>query len=117
MIGDILWRPPADLRDSTEIGRFMTFVEQTRGLDLENDYDDLLRWSLDDVEGFWEAVAQFYELRFHTPYSRVLGDSRMPGAKWFEGATLNYAEHMLGRPEDKDTIAVVARSRPVPSSR
>ncbi len=89
MIGDILWRPPADMRESTEAGRFMTFVEQTRGENFPNDYDDLLRWSLQDVEGFWEAVAQFYELRFHTPYTSVLEENKMPGARWFPGATLN----------------------------
>jgi acetoacetyl-CoA synthetase len=114
VIGDILWRPPADLRESTQAGQFMTFVEQTRGQSFPNDYDDLLTWSLDDLEGFWQAVAEFFELKFHTPYTRVLSDRRMPGAKWFDGATLNYAEHMLGRPEDGEQVAVVARSQTRP---
>ena len=47
----------------------------------------------------------------HTPYERVLGSREMPGAKWFPGARLNYAEHMLGRDEDAGSVAVVARSQ------
>ena len=59
---------------------------------------ELRRWSISDLEGFWGAIAAFYEVKFHSPYERVLADPTMPGAKWFPGATLNYAEHLLGGP-------------------
>jgi acetoacetyl-CoA synthetase len=113
MIGDILWTPPADLRQSTEIGRFMNWVRDQRGLDFGS-YDDLWRWSVSDLEGFWGAIWGFYGVRAHTPYERVLGASTMPGAQWFPGATLNYAEHMVGREEDGDLVAVVAQSQTRP---
>ncbi len=110
MLGDVLWQPPADLRESTEIGRFMAWLAAERGLDFA-DYDELYRWSVDDLEGFWSATAEFFEVRFHTPYERVLAERKMPGAKWFTGAELNYAEHLVGRDEDHDRNAVVARSQ------
>src|ERR1700704_5300815 len=110
MIGDILWTPPADLRQSTEVGRFMTWVAEHRGRDFPS-YDELQRWSVEDLEGFWSAVWEFYGIRAHTPYERVLASAEMPGAQWFTGARLNYAEHLVGLDEDRDRPAVVARSQ------
>ncbi len=113
MIGDVLWKPPADLRDTTEIGRLMTWLATERGRDFR-DYDELWRWSVEDLEGFWGAIWNFYGIRAHTPYTRVLGQPDMPGAKWFTGARLNYAEHLVGLDEDRDRIAVVAQSQTRP---
>jgi acetoacetyl-CoA synthetase len=110
MIGDVLWRPPADMRESTSVGRFMEWVARERGLSFDG-YDELHHWSVTDLEGFWSAVTSFYAIRFRTPYERVLADPTMPGAKWFTGARLNYAEHLVGLDEDLDSIAVVARSQ------
>jgi acetoacetyl-CoA synthetase len=107
--GDVLWTPPADVRTTTQVGRFMDFVA-ARGVVLD-DYDAALRWSFDDLEGFWAAIWDFFGVRAHTPYERVLSERVMPGARWFEGATLNYAEHMVGLDEDGDRVAVVARSQ------
>jgi acetoacetyl-CoA synthetase len=70
-------------------------------------YEELQRWSVEDLEGFWQAVVDFYAVRFHTPPTAVLGAREMPGAQWFPGATLNYAEHML---PEREGVAVVARS-------
>jgi acetoacetyl-CoA synthetase len=100
---DVLWTPPADVGETTEIGRFA----KRFGFD---SFESLQRWSVEDLEGFWQAVWDFFELRAHTPHERVLGSRAMPGAEWFPGARLNYAEHMLGRDEDLATVAVVARS-------
>ena len=110
MIGDVLWTPAADFRDTTEMGRLLDWLHDERGCDLR-DYDELWRWSVEDLEGFWGALWDFYEIRAHAPYERVLASRAMPGAQWFSGARLNYAEHLLGAPEDADTVAVVARSQ------
>ena len=109
MIGDILWTPPADWRDTTEIGRFVNWLRDQRGLEFGG-FDDLYRWSVDDLEGFWGGLWDFYGIRA-TPYERVLGNRTMPGAEWFTGARLNYAEHLVGLEEDRDRVAVVARSQ------
>ena len=106
-----LLRPvAADVGETTEIGRFLRWLERERGLALEG-YDALHRWSVEDLEGFWSAVAEFFRVRFATPPERVLGRWEMPGAEWFPGATLNYAEHAVGLPEDADEIAVLAYSQ------
>jgi acetoacetyl-CoA synthetase len=110
VIGDVLWTPPADLRESTEVGRFMNWLRDERGLEPAG-YDELWEWSVGDLEGFWGSIAEFFEIRFRSPYERVLADRRMPGARWFEGAQLNYAEHLVGIEEDRDRVAVVARSQ------
>ncbi|MBB2914047.1 acetoacetyl-CoA synthetase [Streptosporangium becharense] len=77
-------------------------------------WDDLWRWSTTDIEDFWENVWTYFDVKAHTPYETVLADRRMPGARWFPGATLNYAEHCFGEPEDADRIAVVGHSQTRP---
>jgi len=108
--GDVLWSPPPDVRRTTQLGRFLDFVRDSRGRDLPG-YDELFEWSVSDLEGFWGSVWDFFEVRAHTPYDRVLGSRDMPGARWFTGARLNYAEHMVGADEDLGDVAVVARSQ------
>jgi acetoacetyl-CoA synthetase len=111
VIGDVLWTPPADVRQTTEIGRFLNWLRDERGRDL-SDYDELWRWSVDDLEGFWGAVWDFFDVRPSAPYERVLANSDMPGAQWFPGARLNYAEHLLRNADvDPGAPAVVARSQ------
>ena len=113
MIGDVLWSPPADLATSTEVGRYMTWLGRERGRTLRS-YDELWRWSVDDLEGFWSSIWDFFGIRAHAPYDRVLETPTMPGAQWFRGSRLNYAEHLLGGEDDADRSAVVARSQTRP---
>jgi acetoacetyl-CoA synthetase len=108
--GELMWTPPADARKTSRVGQFMDWLAAERGVALD-DYDALMRWSVDDLDGFWGAVWDFFGVRAHTPYERVLSDRAMPGTRWFEGATLNYAEHMVGTDEDLDTVAVLGRSQ------
>ena len=108
MIGDLLWSPPPDLRQTTEIGRYLTWLRDERGLDFAS-YDELWPWSVGDLEGFWSSIWDFYGIRARAPYERVLGSRAMPGAQWFPGAQLNYAEHLLGTEADRDRLAVLAR--------
>jgi acetoacetyl-CoA synthetase len=110
MTGEVLWTPPSDARERTELGRFLDWVRDHRGLELTT-YDEAWRWSVRDLEGFWSAIWEFFGVRSHAPHQRVLGSRRMPGAEWFPGATLNYAEHMLGGEDDTDRLAVLARSQ------
>jgi acetoacetyl-CoA synthetase len=113
MAGKILWTPPADLATGTEIGRYMTWLGRERQLELGS-YDELWQWSVDDLKGFWSSIWEFFGIRAHTPYERVLRASTMPGTEWFTGARLNYAEHLLGGEDDVGRSAVVARSQTRP---
>jgi acetoacetyl-CoA synthetase len=108
--GQVMWSPPADVRETTQMGRYLNWLRDERGRDLPG-YDELLRWSLSDLEGFWGSLWDYFGVRAHTPYERVLASRGMPGAEWFTGARLNYAEHMVGADEDVDRVAVVARSQ------
>jgi len=109
----VLWQPdPADVARS-RIAAFRDWLSDTRDLHLP-DYDALWRWSVADLEGFWGAFGQFAGVRFHTEPERVLADASMPGAQWFPGASLNYAEHALAVSTDDagkgdDAPAVVFR--------
>ncbi len=98
------------MRERSEVGRFVEWLRRERGLDFA-DYEALHRWSIADLEGFWGALWDYFGVRAHVPYERVLGSREMPGAEWFPGARLNYAEHMLGRDDDLGAVAIVARSQ------
>jgi acetoacetyl-CoA synthetase len=106
--GEVLWTPPADVRESTHIGRYLGWLERERGLSFD-DYEALWRWSVDDLEAFWASVWDYYEVIAHAPYERVLGRSEMPGTEWFPGATLNFAEHALRGPDER--TAIIGRSQ------
>jgi acetoacetyl-CoA synthetase len=89
-----LWQPsPEQLRD-TEMARFMRWAGERRGRAFA-DYDELWRWSVDELEDFWASIWEFCGVRASQPYERVLGSHAMPGTRWFEGARLNYAENLL----------------------
>ncbi|HEY7207422.1 MAG TPA: acetoacetate--CoA ligase [Gaiellaceae bacterium] len=106
----VLWTPPADVRETTEVGRYLAWLEAGRGLTFA-DYDELQRWSVEDLAGFWSSIWEFFEVKAHAPYETVLAGESMPGAVWFPGARLNLAEHMLGADDDADQVAVVAHSQ------
>ncbi|WP_152929989.1 MULTISPECIES: acetoacetate--CoA ligase [Gordonia] len=107
---DILWAPTAHSIDQTEIGRFMAWLRENRGLEFSS-AQGLWQWSVDDLDGFWSAIWEFFSIRSHTPYSSVRTTETMPNVEWFPGATLNYAEHMVGADADLDSVAVLGRSQ------
>ncbi len=92
--GELLWSPGQERRQAAIVTRFLQHVRATRGV-AAADYEELWRWSVDDLEGFWGSVTDFCAVRWHDRPARVLADPAMPGAVWFPGATLNYAEHLL----------------------
>ena len=109
-LGDILWRPPPVPERPTAVGRFVDWLAAERGLRFSG-YADLWQWSVDDIEAFWGSLWDFYGVRASTPYERVLSSHAMPGAQWFTGSRLNYAEHALSGEPRLDRVAVIARSQ------
>jgi acetoacetyl-CoA synthetase len=77
------------------ITRYRRFLRDTRGLPFA-DYDALWRWSVTELEAFWQSIWDYFGLRSPTPHECVLRERRMPGAVWFPGAQLNYAQHLFG---------------------
>jgi acetoacetyl-CoA synthetase len=99
-MGTLLWEPPAEMVERTVMTRYL----RERG---KGDYDELWRWSVDDLEGFWASIWDFFGVQ--GGYNRVLGSTDMPGAEWFPGARVNYAEHLF-RGRDDDAVAIVHAS-------
>jgi acetoacetyl-CoA synthetase len=105
---ELLWQPDAAQVAETRLASFRSWLVSTRGLDLP-DYSALWEWSTTDLSGFWGAVAEFLGVRFHSPATTVLGSAAMPGASWFPGATLNYAEQALSGQPDDDLAVIFHR--------
>ncbi len=89
-----LWRPSPERVGRARITAFLEWLERERGLTFP-DYESLWRWSVTDLEGFWSAVWQFFDIRASAPYERVLGRRTMPGAEWFPGARLNVVDQVF----------------------
>ena len=109
-----IWTPPPDARVRSTMGRWLDWLERERGQRFGT-YDEVWAWSVDDLEGFWSSVWTFFDVRSATPVERPLAERRMPGARWFPGATLNYAEHTLrlpGRRPEDEVLVSVSQSRP-----
>lgn len=92
--GTLLWEPSADFKNAATISRYITWLEEKKGLGFSG-YDELWTWSVTNLEDFWQSLWEFFEIKSSQPYSVVLADRKMPGASWFPGARLNYAEHVF----------------------
>ncbi|AXI61823.1 acetoacetate--CoA ligase [Pseudomonas kribbensis] len=105
-MSDILWQPDAKRIARSRMDGFRRFIIQRHHVHLD-DYPALHKWSIDQREAFWQAIVDFFGISFHTQPDAVLREGlKMPGAEWFPGATLNFAEHLLSRRDD--AIAVIA---------
>lgn len=106
----IIREVPTDALETSRIGDFLGWVNQKFGLTFSG-WDELYQWSVTDIEDFWETVWEYFGVQSHTPYTSVLEERVMPHAQWFTGATLNYAEHSFGTPDQADDVAVTAVSQ------
>lgn len=92
--GELLWTPSAAFAARSQVAKFTNWLREERGLDFK-DYEALRLWSVTEIEGFWAAVWDYFEIVSDAPPTQVLDRRVMPGAKWFQGARVNYAEHLL----------------------
>jgi acetoacetyl-CoA synthetase len=98
-----LWEPSPETIASSNFGRYLGWLEEKRGLKFP-DYAELWTWSTNEPGAFWQSIADFFAVRFHQPATTALSSAAVPGARWFPGATVNYAEHAL-RSLDDDPAA------------
>ena len=101
----ILWEPTAKFINHSRLKAYEVWLANTHKLHFQS-YHDLWLWSSEQPEAFWSSLCEYFDLIFHHPYSQVLSSREMPGAKWFEGATLNYAEHIF-RHKNSDRPALI----------
>jgi len=100
----IMWQPAEKQFNNSQMMDYMQFVNQKFELSLEN-YSQLYDWSIEKAEDFWSSFWEHSQIIHHSPYTQVVDDLfKMPGAKWFEGATLNFAENLLHHCDDKIAI-------------
>ncbi len=109
-----LWEPTAGERERAWLTGFMRWVSEREGRTF-TEYEQLREWSVTELERFWASIWEYFGVRCSRPYERVLDARTMPGARWFEGAELNYAENMLcdrrtGDERDPGAIAVLHAS-------
>src|SRR5215213_3092005 len=108
--GILLWEPSEGFKEKARIARYMKWLEDEKDLSFE-DYAELWEWSVTDLEGFWASIWEYCGVKASKPYERVLGTREMPGAEWFPGAELNYAEHALRHATDRqDEPAILQQS-------
>ncbi len=106
--GELLWEPSAELVERSRLRELMDWLERERGLRFGG-YHELWQWSVDDLDGFWSAIWEFFEVQADGAAEPVLGSRGMPGAEWFPNAALNYAEHVF-RGRDDDEVAILHAS-------
>jgi acetoacetyl-CoA synthetase len=107
----VLWAPPGDVLQRSRIGRYLEWLEGSGGPRLRT-YDEAWRWSVEEPGPFWRSIWDHFEVIAHEAPTADLADARMPGARWFPGASLNYAEHALRLPGRADgDLVVIGRSQ------
>jgi acetoacetyl-CoA synthetase len=108
-----LWVPSAERVRSAAMTRFITFVNNRHGSAFAS-YDELYRWSVRDIPAFWAAIWEFCEVKASHGYDRVVDDlDRMPGARWFPGARLNFAENLLRYRDERTAIIFKGEGREI----
>ncbi|MGH3252461.1 MAG: AMP-binding protein, partial [Trebonia sp.] len=110
--GDLLWAPTPERVASANITAFTGWLSQTRGLEFEG-YQELWQWSVTETDAFWQAVWDYNDIIAAEQPTAALGRREMPGAQWFPGARLNYAENVMRR-EAPGEVALYYQSETVP---
>lgn len=98
--GTLLWEPRPKRINESNVKTYMNWLRNERNLSFKS-YDALWQWSVDDIEQFWESLWDYFKIESKTPYTSVLSSHEMPGATWFDGATLNYTEHVFNQMNEK----------------
>ena len=108
----LLWTPKEESIKGANITRFIKFVNKESGASV-SDYSGLYNWSVTEIEQFWEALWKYSGIIHSKSYEKILDERKMPGAKWFEGAELNFAENLLRYRDDKISLISYREDHPV----
>lgn len=114
-MGQLLWQPSEERLKQANMNKFIDFVNEKHGLKITN-YKQLYSWSVEKVPEFWAAIWDFTGVIASQNYQEVVDDlSKLPGAKWFSGARLNFAENLL--PNKDDRVAFIFKGESQKSAR
>ena len=103
-----LWEPSEEAKQQANLTHYMQWLEREKGLNFQT-RDQLWQWSVDHLEDFWASIWEYFHIKASKPYTAVLVERKMPGASWFPGAELNFAEHVF-RNATSDHPALLFRS-------
>ncbi len=103
-----LWEPTEEAKQQANLTHYMQWLEREKGLNFQT-RDQLWQWSVDHLEDFWASIWEYFHIKASKPYTAILVDRKMPGASWFPGAELNFAEHVF-RNATPDHPALLFRS-------
>jgi acetoacetyl-CoA synthetase len=106
--GMLLWQPSDEHITTANITKYLNWLKAEKGLAF-NSYNSLWKWSVTEIEDFWQSLWKFFQIKVSKSYSQVLSERKMPGAKWFNGSELNYAEHVF-RNMSSDRPALIFQS-------
>ena len=107
-----LWEPSAEFIQQANLTRFIRGVNRKYGTNIQA-YPELYEWSIAQIPDFWETMWEFGQVRASKKYDRVVDDlTKMPGAKWFEGARLNFAENLLRFRDDQTALIFKGETQP-----
>lgn len=96
-----LWTPSEERKREANISRFIDMINARHSLNLES-YPELYQWSIEYIPDFWAAAWEFSEIKASKPFTKVIEDlTKFPGANWFPGARLNFAENLLRYRDDR----------------
>ena len=107
-----LWMPGEALKQQANITQYMQWLEHEKGLHFA-DREALWLWSVTHLEDFWASLWDYFHIQSSHPYSTVLVERKMPGAQWFPGAMLNYAEHVFRNASDERPALLFRSERQV----
>jgi len=107
----LLWQPSEERIKGTNMYRFMTFINEKYNQNF-SEYAPLYQWSIENIPDFWASMWEFAEIVASKPYTQVVDDvTKMPGAKWFQGARLNFAENLLRYRDDQVALIFKGESQ------
>lgn len=92
--GSLLWEPSAEVVEGANLTHYMRWLAKVRGVPFST-YQQLWTWSVEEIEAFWESLWEYFGLRYSQKWTQVLERRKMPGARWFPGARLNFAENIF----------------------
>jgi acetoacetyl-CoA synthetase len=101
---ELLWTPSPERVAAATITRYRQWLATERGVQTA-DYNALWQWSVDELDAFWRSIIDYFGIAFSLPSEQVLADRSMPGAVWFPGARISYAEHVF-RGKSLDGVAI-----------
>jgi acetoacetyl-CoA synthetase len=111
--GEKLWEPSPETLERSQMTRYMRWLAGQRGVEADG-YEALWTWSVTELDDFWASIWDYFEVTSSSPYTEVLAERTMPGARWFEGAALNYAEHVFrGKPDQEVAVVYGSELRPL----